>query len=431
MYEQKIIKIQLIKNMFLTFIVFTVLFIFFDIIIYYQTSNSLFKSIDEELLKNHEQFQAGQIPQNIKIEDKQEDKPNIDEERINNISNKRMNPRLVNIIRNSNGDIINQTSIGRFYDDYLTNIYFNKNNLNMIYNIKINNEYNYRGITYKTIQNDEEVYVQLLANVDGEMQTIQTVITTLLIGTVIIITISVLASYILSKRTLKPIIESYKKQTEFVQNASHELRTPLTIIQAKQELLLQEPNSKIIDKSEDINLTLKETRRLSKLIKELMTLARADSNEYILNKESVLIDKLIKEVTNPYIEFAKIENKTLKLDLKYNKESSIDRNKINQLLIILLDNSLKYTQENGNITLKTYYKDGKCNIELLDDGIGISDEGLKHVFDRFYREDKARSRETGGNGLGLSIAHTIVTAHGGSIKITHNEPKGTKVIVKI
>ena len=97
----------------------------------------------------------------------------------------------------------------------------------------------------------------------------------------------------------------------------------------------------------------------------------------------------------------------------------------------MLDNAIKYTLENGNITIKTYAESGKCVLEVADDGIGISDEGLKHIFERFYREDKARSRQTGGNGLGLSIAHTIVTAHNGTIKIMHNEPKGTKVIIKI
>ena len=92
----------------------------------------------------------------------------------------------------------------------------------------------------------------------------------------------------LSKQTIKPIVESWEKQTEFVQNASHELRTPLTIIQAKQELLLQNPNAKIIDKSEDINIILKETKRLTKLIKELMALAMADSNELINIWENAL-----------------------------------------------------------------------------------------------------------------------------------------------
>ena len=122
---------------------------------------------------------------------------------------------------------------------------------------------------------------------------------------------------------------------------------------------------------EFINLTLKENKRLSKLVKELMALARSDANEYKLNVEK------------------------------------------------------------DTITIKTYAKDGRCNIEVRDTGIGISDEGLKRVFDRFYREDKARSRVTGGTGLGLSIAHTIVSKHKGTIKAMHNEPKGTIILVRI
>ena len=140
-------------------------------------------------------------------------------------------------------------------------------------------------------------------------------------------------------------------------NASHELRTPLTIIQAKQELLLQEPESKIIDKSEDINLTLKETRRLSKMIKELMALARSDSNEYVLNKEEVNIDELIQEIVKPYKDYAELEKKTIKLELNYKREIKLDKNKITELLIILLDNAIKYTGENDTITIKTYSKD--------------------------------------------------------------------------
>ena len=167
------------------------------------------------------------------------------------------------------------------------------------------------------------------------------------------------------------------------------------------------------------------------MIKELMDLARSDSNEYVLNKENVNIDELIHEIVKPYKDYAEMEKKTIKLELNYKKEIKLDKNKITELLIILLDNAIKYTGENDIITIKTYSKDGKCNIEVADTGIGISDEGLKRVFERFYREDKARTRETGGTGLGLSIAHTIVTKHKGSIRTMHNKPKGTIFLVRI
>ncbi len=218
---------------------------------------------------------------------------------------------------------------------------------------------------------------------------------------------------------------------EFVQNVSHELRTPLTIIQAKQELLLQEPNEKIIDKSEDIVLTLNETKRLSKLVKDLLILSRADNNKTGLQKENVNIDDYIKEIVAPYSEIAEMEKKEVILNLEYKMDVNIDTNKIYQLMIILLDNAIKYTEENDKIEIKTYSKDNKCIIEVKDTGIGISDEGLKRIFERFYREDRARNRETGGTGLGLSIANVIVSEHGGTIKASHNNPKGTIFTIRL
>ena len=100
-------------------------------------------------------------------------------------------------------------------------------------------------------------------------------------------------------------------------------------------------------------------------------------------------------------------------------------------MVILLDNAIKYTKEGEKIKVQTNCKEGKCIIEIADEGIGISEEQKKHIFDRFYRADKARTRETGGTGLGLAIAQTIVKAHGGTIKVYNNEPKGTKFVVKI
>ena len=428
MNEQKLIKKQLAKNMLYAFIVFAIILIFFDAIIYHQVSTYMYKSIDKELIRAMELYQNKNIVSEVKKVITKELDENI---KITYVETK-VNPRVVCIVRDSKGEILNSETIGRFYNDYVKDIEFNKNKTDKVYSIKVQDKYNYRGITVKgTTSEGEEIYIQLLANVDGEVATINNMTDTLLVGSLIIIGIAIIGSYILSKMTLKPIMESYKKQTEFVQNAAHELRTPLTIIQAKQELLLQEPESKIIDKSEDINIMLKETKRLTKLIKELMVLAMADSNELKMHKEKVNIDDLIKEIITPYKDFAEMQEKQINLDLNYGKEANIDRNKINQLLVIILDNAIKYTAEKDKITVKTYSKEGKCVIEVADTGIGISKEAAKHVFDRFYREDKARSREKGGTGLGLSIAHTIVKLHGGNIKITSNEPKGAKIIIKI
>lgn len=407
MEEKKFIQKQLIKNMIYTFAVFAMLVLIFDLLIYKRAEQLLYKEIDTEL-------------QNLAD--------------LNSMNNKivLVNPRIICIIRDSEGNIINKETIGTLYEEYVADISFDITKLNTIYSLKVDSEYNYRCITVPALTMSNELcYIQLLANVDGENESLESLKNRLFSMSSIIIITSIVASYILSKKTLKPIIIAWERQTEFVQNAAHELRTPLTIIQAKQQLLLKEPESKIIDKSEDISLTINETRRLTKLVKELMVLAMADSNQLDIKKENKNIDELIKDVVIPYVEYAKMQNKELKIELNCNKDINIDVNKITQLLVILLDNAIKYTKEGEKIEVKTHCKDGKCTIEVLDTGIGINDEQKKHIFERFYRAEKARTRETGGTGLGLAIAQTIVKAHGGTIKVYNNEPKGTKFIVKI
>ena len=407
MEEKKIIKKQLIKNMVYTFAVFTMLVLIFDVLIYKRAEQLLYKEIDTEL-------------ENLA--------------KLNSMSNKiiLLNPRIMYIIRDSEGNIINKETIGTIYEDYAGDIPFDITKLNTIYSLKVNSQYNYRCVTVPALTiSNEFCYIQLLANVDGENESLTNLRNRLVSMSIIIIITSIVASYVLSKKTLKPIIIAWERQTEFVQNAAHELRTPLTIIQAKQQLLLEEPDSKIIDKSEDISLTINETRRLTKLVKELMILAMADSNQLQIKKETTNIDEVIRKITIPYMEYAKMQNKELIVELNCNREVNIDINKITQLMVILLDNAMKYTKEGEKITVQTHCKEGKCTIEVIDEGIGISDEQKKHIFERFYRADKARTRETGGTGLGLAIAQTIVKAHGGSIKVYNNEPKGTKFVVKI
>ena len=442
MEEQRIIKKQLRKNMLFTFITFTIIFTIFDLIIFNLISTSIYNSVDEQLISATENIDNQIFKQSEKFvkddENKPEDFTEVEEAKLNenekptNIRENQMNPRFIWIERDENGNITNADALGSFYSEYIDEIYFNKDNLDELYTTSINEEFFYRGITL-TWENEEgeTEYIQILVNVDGEKQAAVNTLKTLIITTIIMIVISIAASYIISKKTLAPIIESWKRQTEFVQNVSHELRTPLTILQAKQELLLQEPDKKIIDKSKDINVCLNETRRLSKLVKELLVLARADSDKLQINKESINIDVLVKQVSAPYIELANMQNKKIELKLNYGKEIMADKNRISQLLVIILDNAIKYISEGENIIVSTQEKDGKLNLEIADTGIGISKEAMKHVFERFYREDKARSRETGGTGLGLSIAQTIVLAHKGSIKIVENKPKGTRVIVKI
>ncbi len=416
MNEEEKVKKHLIKNMFLNLITFSIIFYVLGIIIYSQFNHSLYISADSELKKLISQGNNtfGEI-ERIYLNKKE-----IVVEKINS------NPRLVFIIRNKDEKIIGEI-LNNNLNNIFNNVEFDKTKLNTIYEINIQG-YSYRGINYKT---ESGLYNQVLINVDSEKAIAQKFATNLTIAFVGSIIVILIASYILSKKTLKPIIQSWKKQNQFVQDASHELRTPLAIIKAKQENLLEKPETKIIDNIEDINATLQETERLTKLIKELMELAKNDSKEQKLNKEKFMFDTEIKTIIDLYKEVAETESKKFILNLEYNEEINADLNKIKELIIILLDNSLKYTEENDTIEVKTYKKDNKCVLEVIDTGIGISKEAMEHIFERFYREEKSRERSKGGMGLGLSIAHNIVELHKGSIKFDKNREDGTRVIVRI
>ena len=440
MSEQDRFKGQIIKHTLYNISAFTIIFLIFGILVFFLVRNITFSSVDLTLKESANLYlETENSIQGLsdyffetRGVGKEEFESSINAIRDYVLARKITNPKVIVIIRDKNKNVLNEEDLGRSYHEYLTQLNFNDKLLNKIYNIRINNTYNYRSINLELYPDtDNTRYIQLLINVDSENELVAHYFDIITVAILAGITMSIVASYILSKKTLVPIADTLKKQMEFVQNASHELRTPLTIIQAKQELLLEEPDAKIIDKSEEIMLTLNETKRLTKLTKDLMTLARADENKIKLKKEKTDIDELIEGLAKPYIEMAELAEKKINLNLQYNEEVSIDASKIYQVWLILRDNAIKYTEKGDTIEILTYSKDGKFTLEVRDTGIGISDEAITHIFDRFYREDKARNRETGGSGLGLSIADVIVKAHNGTIKASHNKPKGTIFTIKL
>ena len=442
MNDRQILKKQLISLIINNWLIFVTIFAIFGMMVIVMFNTITYSSLDKELKEASAVFLEEQnrinnisdfFSKDVFLEEGNEEfEEQLKDIRDYNLSRKIKNPKYTVIIRDNKLNVINEKDLSSLYNEYKSQILFDSNNLDKVYNLEIGNKFTYRGINVKLDSDDPDNirYVQILVNSDNEKILASAfkdvIISSILIG----IFFSFIASYFLAKRNLIPIAETMVKQTEFVQNASHELRTPLTIIQTKQEMLLREPNAKIIDKSEDIILSLNETKRLAKLTKDLMTLATA-SDRMVLEKETVKIDELIENTIKPYEELVNLEEKELKLELSYEKEISVDVNRIQQVLIILLDNAMKYTEKEDSITIASFLKDGKCNIEVRDTGIGISEQGLKEVFNRFYREDRARNRETGGSGLGLSIAETIVKAHSGTIRASHNSPKGTIFTIKL
>lgn len=237
--------------------------------------------------------------------------------------------------------------------------------------------------------------------------------------------LSVIVSYMISRRNMKPILKSWQQQQDFVNNAAHELRTPMAVIQGKLETMLTKPESTVRDQSNAIILSLSEVRRLNSLTNNMLTLAKTGSNMTTIEKESTDIKQFLENIITPYQEMAEFEEKTVTLEVDVNQAIFIDQKRIHQLLVLLLDNALKYSDAGATIAVKAGIEKKKFVLTIADTGRGISDEAKKHVFDRFYREDKTGNRQTGGTGLGLSIAEWVVHAHGGKITVADNQPQGT------
>ncbi|MFI8685831.1 sensor histidine kinase [Rossellomorea sp. NPDC077527] len=424
MNKKKILSKQQLSFMLLNFVAFTAIFAIFGVIIFSLVQSTLYKKVDEELLflkkmmveENDSQFPPGSPPDR--------DKPD------RNLPP--LNPRIIVLHWNSEGEIVNQEQIGtQFYQNYLKDADFSFEPLDEITSMKINDQYTFRSLSFENEENNDVRYTQLLISIDAEKNLMGNFGWILLLCSVVSIILSITISYLLSKKTMKPIIKSWNRQAEFVENASHELRSPLTIIQNKLELMLTEPNKKIVDTFESIALSLSETRRLSQLTSDLLTLARADSLESQLNDETFEVDEFIQSVCQPYSEFADMQDKKLWVQLYADTEIEADKSRIHQLMVILLDNALKFTAENEEIGVKTYLEGNKVVLEVSDTGIGINEENRERIFERFFREDRARSREKGGTGLGLAIAQWIVSSHNGTIKVLDNKNKGTIFQVKL
>jgi len=228
---------------------------------------------------------------------------------------------------------------------------------------------------------------------------------------------------------LKSLEEAYCTQQRFIADASHELRAPLTAIQGNLELLHRQQNvMTATDKAEALTEASRETARLARLVSDLLVLARADAGVN-LTRQSVSLDEVVLEIFNQARHLARGQ----RFVLKPFEPISIagDEDRLKQLLLILLDNALKYTPPEGQVTLglKRLDKAKEAQITVSDTGVGISATDLPHVFERFYQADPARSRDPGGTGLGLPIAKWITEQHGGRIEISSEPGKGTTIVV--
>lgn len=226
-----------------------------------------------------------------------------------------------------------------------------------------------------------------------------------------------------------------KARREFVANVSHELRTPLTTVKSYAETLTDVTNDNNMDPDmfrSFLKIINDETDRMTRLVKDLLLLSRLDYSLKDMPKEGFDISEMIRSL----VERLSISTREKKQTLTYEPTNALpiyvgSPDRIEQVLINVITNAIKYTSQGGHILITTMYMYNSICIKVIDDGIGIPKDKLSHIFERFYRVDKARSREMGGTGLGLAIAKEIVEAHDGTIEIKSKSGRGTEVIINL
>jgi two-component system, OmpR family, sensor histidine kinase CiaH len=390
--------------------IFFILFILFNLEIFLYIKSNLYKGVDRTLLISKKLIET-KLVQNSTILSP-----------TNSLLMPLVDPRIIPIFRDAKGNLLIDAQLTMFYKVNINNIKPIK--IDELYNIKFNKFY-FRTIAFSAYLRNKTIMVQLLRNTNSENEFLDNILKIIIFGGFILLIISVGAGIFLAQKTMIPIVNAWKKQRQFVEDASHELRTPLTIVQSQIEIILKNPDSTVLSNANHIGTVLSETRRLAKLISDLLTLARSDSNILEIKKKPIDISHLIRKICDPYIEIGAIDGKNIQLNIIEHLIINCDMERISQLIVILLDNALKYTNEGSDIEVNLCQENNKCIIYVKDTGIGIREEELELIFERFYRGDKSRTRVTGGTGLGLSIAKWIVAIHGGSIKAIQNKPKGT------
>ena len=229
---------------------------------------------------------------------------------------------------------------------------------------------------------------------------------------------------------IRRLDEAFKHTQRFLADASHELRTPLTIIQAGLETVCGRTAHRP-DTRELASSALEEVERLRGIVEGLFALSRLDAGEALVQAIPFDLGELAASTTEQMCLLA--EDKKISMSCHSPAQVMVkgDRARLKQVIVNLLDNAIKYTAPGGEIQVRVMTQDHKAVLEVSDNGIGIPTEALPHVFDRFFRVDKARSRELGGAGLGLSIVKSICSVHEGQVRVESNEGKGSRFIVEL
>ncbi|MEC0271545.1 MULTISPECIES: sensor histidine kinase [Peribacillus] len=400
MFQKTRLQLTLLNS-----IVFIVLIAILSRTIYFYTEDQIYKDVNDSLIKDYRDFNNGGMPGG---------RPQ---------GEFLLGPGPSVIVWGPDDTIIEpRLSVDHFFK--VNEQKFFPKAFDDIEEISVNG-YTYRALSTQVDTGYGEMAVQFIRNVDTEKEMLDRLLLILFVGGGIGSLVAVGAGYLLAGRALIPVKKSWDQQQQFVSDASHEIRTPLAVIQSRADLLFQSPNATIEEKAVDISIISKEVRRLNKLVNGLLTLTRTDSNQMEVKKSNFFLDDLLMDIVEQYTDIASFQEKSI---ISHAPEQVVfhgDKERIHQLLVILVDNAMKFTGEGGEISLSCIKNASSIILTVEDNGIGIPQEELPLIFNRFYQVEQSRSANEG-SGLGLSIAKWIVNTHQGNIKVTSEQNERTR-----
>jgi len=264
-----------------------------------------------------------------------------------------------------------------------------------------------------------------------EMAALRRLLSILVIGGGAGVLLALGGGYFLAGRALRPISEAMERQRTFVADASHELRTPLSLIRASAELVRRHPEEPVGAHLQSLDDIVAESDRLGHLVGQLLTLARADAGRLQLKRTEVDLTALVADVLRQLRPRAEARGLRLEMQAPGPLPVQGDVDRLREVALVLLDNALRYSDDGGAVRLFLSGDGRGVRLAVADDGPGIDPRDLPHIFERFYRADRARSREDGGAGLGLAIAKALVEAHGGRIWVESRPGQGATFVVEL
>lgn len=272
---------------------------------------------------------------------------------------------------------------------------------------------------HKRLENDSDAYVKVFMSLETIDDSREAHVINNVIAIVIFIVFAIAVSIILAYLEVRPLAKNYEEQRRFINDISHEIRTPLTVIKGNVENIMARPEATVKEVNEDLYTLINEVEYMNEMTSGMLTIVR-NSNKANNTKDTNVSD-IVRNVIEIYGELSSVSQRALIASID-NVNMRASREKIKQLLMILLDNALKYTKEGDKIIVNLKATAKGCLLTVSDTGIGVTDDDLGMIFERFYRAKNAQDYE--GTGLGLSIAKSIVDSYNGTIEARHNIPSG-------